>query len=106
MYHEVNVCFHDKPSVVQNYFFAGNSLFYEEWNDFQDQISLRNKSKKNYEFSVIPVRAITSDNPKTNYLMNYDMKIFDSYDGKPIKVFKEQQNPLCEVFIGDFFMSR
>ena len=34
------------------------------------------------------------------------MKIFESYDGKPIKVFKEQQNPLCEVFMGDFFMSR
>ena len=63
-------------------------MFYEEWNDFQNQIKLRNKSKKNYEFSIIPASAISTNNPKTNYVMNYDLRIFDSYDGKPIKVFK------------------
>ena len=106
VYHEVNLCFHDKANLNQNYFFAGNMMFYKEWTDFMDNIKSRNKTANNYEFTVIPVTEITNKNKEPSYSFNYDLKLFNNYDGSPIKVYNDQINDHCEVYVGDFFMSR
>lgn len=106
VYHQANICFHDNPSWKQNYFFAGNAFFYEEWTNFLDQVKLRNKSAKMYEFAVIPITSVSQKNTKSNYHLNYDMRLFQNYDGSPVKVYSTQINDHCEIYVGDFFMSR
>jgi len=100
------LCFHNKPAQNSNYFFAGNALFYEEWSNFSKDLQLRNKSTKNYEFSVIPLSSVNSSGANDSYNFNYDMEIFNNYDGNPIKVYKTQINDFCEVYTGDYFVSR
>lgn len=106
VYHQVNLCFNDDPSLKQNYFFAGNAFFYDEWTSFLSEIKIRNKAEKSYDFAIIPLTEVNSKDAKANYIFNYDMTLFKSYDGKPIKAFRNQLNDQCEVYVGDFFISR
>lgn len=106
IYHNVNLCFHDSPSKKRNYFFAGNSMFFNEWDVFKDQLQLSGKPKSDYEFEILPLHQVKNPDSKIDYLFQFDMKIFENYDKNPIKVFKTQHLENCDVYAGEFFMSR
>ena len=81
-------------------------MFYQDWQIFMNQVELSNKPTTNFEFSIIPLDSIDNDNYTNNYIFEYDYELFDNYDGKPIKVYKNQINEMCDVYVGEYFMSR
>ena len=105
IYHQTNLCLHNGVAQTQDYFFLGNSLFFEEWAFFIRENKLRNFPNKQYELSIIPVTLVYSSDIDA-YNFNYDLDIFDYYDQMPVKVYQKQVNDYCDVYVGDFFMSR
>ena len=112
VYSDVNLCFQDMVGVPQNYFLAGHQYFPAVWKNFINSIKKYGISKKMFEFSIIPVSTLNKKqmNKKVSegfpYNMMYDIDLFDSYDGHPIKIIEQPIKNQCEITMGKYFMSR
>ena len=111
-YSEVNICLHDEVEVAQLYFFAGSKSFFELWNSFIRFVDKNSLGRDTFNFSVISFDEVPNDsktgflNESTPYSLDYTLELFDSYDGSPIKVLPFGTVNFCDIYVGDFFMSR
>lgn len=108
VYTGINLCLHDTYKQEQYFFLSGFSNFLTDWTDFVDFIEKNNQGRKSFDFSIVPLNSISSKNPSsdTNYSFDYDLQLFDSYDGNPIKSFVTKSKITCDIFVGEFFMSK
>lgn len=81
-------------------------MFYKEWEVFREQITLGKKPETDFEFSIIPLKEVRESNPNSSYVFEFDLKLFDNYDKQPVKVYKSQRYEHCDVYAGEFFMSK
>lgn len=108
VYSDIKLCFHDSPTETQYYFFRSDAFFQEDWSNFIDYVDRNNEGRKTFKFSIVPLSSI-KDNKKESddsYSLNYDMQLFDSYDGNPIKTADIPMIKTCNVIAGEFFMSK
>lgn len=108
-YNEVRLCLQDNPGGKGYFFLLGDSGFYKDWENFVNYIDRNNVGRNNFGFSIIPYKSLentSGDAVDLNYKMEYDLKLFDSYDGNPIKVYSNKMREGCDIFTGEFFMSR
>lgn len=112
MYNEVNLCFHDHPAYAQNYFLSGDKGFFKDWDVFVDFVDQNNYGRDSFNFGLVSYQSVKDLESGVNvkdtedYLMKYDLKLFDSYDGNPIKIYNSKISQICEVYMGQYFMSR
>lgn len=112
MYNEVNLCFHDHPAYTQNYFYSGDKGFFKDWDAFVDYVDQNNLGSDSFNFGLMSYQKVmdTTDSkpvkPEEDYVLKYEMKLFDSYDGNPIKIYDTKISQVCEVYMGQYFMSK
>ena len=107
VYSDIKLCFHDSPTNTQYYFFKSDSNFEEDWSNFVDYVDRNNEGRKTFQFSIIPFSSINKESDSDdNYSFEFDMELFDSYDGNPIKTEDIPMIKTCNVFVGEFFMSK
>lgn len=108
VYSQVKVCLHDAANAPQQYFLQGNYFFWNEWMMLKDHIYQTSQDKEDFEFSIVPLSSVgdKAKDSESTYKLQYDMDLFDSYDGKPVKVYRMPLIKTCDVFAGEYFMSR
>jgi len=79
-----------------------------EWTNFVDYIDRNNEGRKSFDFSIVSSDAFNKKDTQNskNYTFQYDLDLFDSYDGSPIKQHDLTLYQNCDVILGEFFMSR
>ena len=108
-YNEVNLCLQDNPGYANNYFFMSDPGFFADWVNFTNFIEANSLDKNSFSFEIIPFNSLKNNKRVTDdvyYSFPYDMKLFDSYDSHPIKVYKKVENDFCDVFTGSYFMMK
>ena len=103
VYSDVKLCLHDSAQENQYYFFSGTGSFQSEWTSFLDYIDQNSEGRLNFDFWITSRESVDEG---AGYRLKYDMELFDSYDGDPIKKYQIPLVKTCDVFVGDFFMSR
>ena len=89
------ICFHDKDvTQPQYYFFSGNELFQRDWDNFLDV--MENNFGVDFEAEVKPA------DDSGDFEFTYDLNLFDSYDGDPMKNYTGKDYHFCDLFLGDF----
>jgi hypothetical protein len=108
VYSDVKLCLHDSPEKPQYYFFESNEIFSKDWAKFVDYIDRNNLSKKTFDFGIASISRVESNSyaDNKNYIFQYDLELFDSYDGNPIKYHDLTLFKHCDVLVGEFFMSK
>ena len=106
VYSEINLCFHDFPVGIQYYFFSGTQAFLSNWNNFIGYIDSNSEGRKNFNFSIIPIKSLENGVSDEDYKFEYETEVFDSYDGNPIKSYNINILKTCDVIMGEFFMSK
>jgi hypothetical protein len=106
VYSDIKLCLHDSPTEIQYYFFRSDTNFEEDWSNFVDYVDQNNEGRKTFKFSIIPISSFKNVESDESYSFDFDMQLFDSYDGNPIKKDDVTMIKTCDVFVGEFFMSK
>lgn len=106
-YSNVKLCFQDNPGGGGNFFFLSDLSFFSDWQNFVEFIDKNNVGRNSFNFEIMP---FSNFNPvpdgNNDYRFIFDMQLFDSYDGNPIKVYRSKSIDFCDVFLGSYFISK
>lgn len=83
--------------------------FFLDWTNFINLLKQNDINKDSFEFEIIPIKSLVNGKRvenETSYSFPFDLKLFDSYDLHPVKVYKKQKLDFCDVFVGSYFMSK
>lgn len=92
----------DSPTSSANYFFLSDRAFAQDWDGYLEQIYFISFVAKKLEYKVL--LGVDGQQPSS---IDYDSKIFESYDRQPFKTVSDQSlKGFCELYAGDFFAQR